>query len=64
MAKLPELVSRAPRVVAESAPGLVLGAVRQLVREHGERVAAGVGQEDVVAQSDGAPASYPKDEGA
>jgi hypothetical protein len=64
MAKLAKLVSRAPREVAESAPGLVLGAVRQLVREHGQRVATGVGQEDVVAESDGAAASYPKHEGA
>ena len=43
MAKLAELVGRAPRVISEGAPGLVLGAVRQLVRKHGQRVTAGVG---------------------
>lgn len=64
MAKLAELVRRTPRVVAEHAPGLVLRAVRQLVRKHGQRVAAGVGQEDVVAEGDGPPASDPEDEGA
>jgi hypothetical protein len=62
---VPELakpVGHAPRVVAQRAPGLVLGAVGQLVREHGERVAARVGQKDIVAEGDGAPTRKPKHE--
>ena len=63
VAELSQAVAHAPCVVAQRAPGLVLGAVSKLVSEHRQRVATRVGQKDIVAQGDGAPAGEPKHEG-
>src|SRR4051794_22160841 len=56
-----QLHREAAQVVAQRPPGLVLGGVGELVREHGGVGLAALGQEDAVPQRNGPPAAQRQD---